>query len=294
MRRSVPRHAQDLVRIAGVAHGRLSTPSQRRSTTRWIDGRPIGDERLAEGGLEGRVVLDPDATRAERPRRRRRSRSARGRWRPRPRPAAGPGRSGSSRSAGCRTRGSIVRRPLRTAVSTSASVIPSPPSPTSATTADPDGPARRRSPRAGRSPWRRTSSRGTCPGRRKRKPRAAHVPKLPASVVTIAVVGQELAQEGHDLARDGRPGRSTGGRRSPWRPPRPRGPRRCGRTGRRCSAASSTPRVSRRATAARRNSRASDVIVIAAGGELVGDPPGRDVDVRPARARRRDRSSRTS
>src|SRR5215217_8930274 len=35
-RRCVPRDAEYLERIAGVTHGRLSTPSHARSTTRWM------------------------------------------------------------------------------------------------------------------------------------------------------------------------------------------------------------------------------------------------------------------
>ena len=107
------------------------------------------------------------------------------------------------------------------------------------------------------------------PGRRKRNPRAAQVPKLPASVVTMASSGSRLRSEVTTL-----PGCTPGplhgcssttvaashaARSSALRTARAS-----------VLAASSTPRVSRRATAARRNSRASEVMVIAGAGRSSG------------------------
>ena len=88
------------------------------------------------------------------------------------------------------------------------------------------GRAPRRSPPAGRSPSPRTSGPRNVPGRRNRKWRATHRPKLPASVVTIASSGSTRRSVGDRPGRDGRRGRSRRRRRRSSPPPRPRGPSR--------------------------------------------------------------------
>ena len=247
------------------------------------DRRAVGDERLPQRRLERRVVLHPHARARRAPAPRRRSRSARGPSRGRR--ARSPVLVGPDHPVALvvederRSSGGPLARRSRPRPASSRS----PPSPTSATTAGRDGRGPRRSRRAGRSPSRPTSSRGTCPGRRKRKPRAAQRAEAAGVGRHDRVVGQELAEGRDDLAgmdAGAAPGMAVDhGRRLPGRAIL--GVAR--RSGRRRRRRRARPRDSRRATAARRNSRASAVIVIAAGGSSSGDASRRDVDVRPAR-----------
>ena len=64
------------------------------------------------------------------------------------------------------------------------------------------------------------------PGRRNRNPRPTQPAKLPASVVRIAVVGEDPAERRDRSGPGGRPGRPTACRRRPRPPPRRRGPSR--------------------------------------------------------------------
>ena len=143
-------------RRRGVRRRLGSAAAQTSPGTRWNVGRisrgGLVDRqpRLVERDLDDRRPVRrpaPPAARARsrrrarpgrrarrRPARSPRNRPVRARWRRRRRSRAAPATSGSSRSARCRSTTTTTRAPTRTAVSSSAIVIASPPSPTRATT----------------------------------------------------------------------------------------------------------------------------------------------------------------
>ena len=158
---------------------------------------------------------------------------------------------------------------------------------------DRGGPGRPRSPPAGRSPWPRTSARGTCPGGGTGSPRPAQPREVAGVGGEDRLVREHPAQGRDGPARDGRPGRPTASssttvsashvgpvRGRCWR----RGPRRARHRGRPRPAGARSPPA---------GTRGRPTVIARSAAGRSPEPARHEIDMRPARRRAAGACSRS-